>query len=201
MFKALRLCAAIRGGAYTVLSWLWSLVCVAVVASLTREVTVYEVLLTSSWKKSCCCPWPWQNIKSAMHAHSGSPDHNNLTSIVANSHAQKVLCHCAEVAKNFWCCNHKLCYLQCDWWLENSPQKAAINVNEARRIRWRSPDPLLVGGVWTWNYTFSWYNKSWMLWALTCSISINPRELSACLRMKCDFFHMLLRVCPTPLLH
>ena len=53
--------------------------------------------------------------------------------IVANLYARKVLCHCAKVAKNFWCCNHRLCYLQCDWWLENSLQKE-INVIEARRI-------------------------------------------------------------------
>ena len=43
--------------------------------------------------------------------------------------AKKVLYHCAEVAKNFQCFNHRLCFLQCDWWLENSLQKT-INVNE-----------------------------------------------------------------------
>ena len=43
---------------------------------------------------------------------------------------QKVLYHRAEVAKDSQCCNHRLSHLQCDWGLENSPQKA-INVNEA----------------------------------------------------------------------
>ena len=47
----------------------------------------------------------------------------------------------AEVAKNFQCCNHRLCYLQCDWQLENYLQKA-INVNETWGIGWRSPSPL-----------------------------------------------------------
>ena len=44
---------------------------------------------------------------------------------------QKLLCHRAEVAKDFWCCNYRLCFQQCDWQLENSPQKAN-NVNEAK---------------------------------------------------------------------
>ena len=43
---------------------------------------------------------------------------------------QKVPCHCAEVAKDFRCYNHRVCFLQCDWGLKNSPQKV-INVNEA----------------------------------------------------------------------
>ena len=47
----------------------------------------------------------------------------------------------AEVAKNFQCCNHRLCYLLCDWQLENYPQKA-INVNETWGIGWRSSSPL-----------------------------------------------------------
>ena len=47
-------------------------VCVAVVVSLTREVAVWSCL-PWSWNKSCCYPWLWQNIQSAMHAHSGSP--------------------------------------------------------------------------------------------------------------------------------
>ena len=61
---------------------------------------------------------------------------------MTNLHAKKVLCHCAEVAKDFRCCNHRLCFLQCDWQTENSLQKV-INVNEARGIDQMSPDPLL----------------------------------------------------------
>ena len=53
-----------------------------------------------------------------------------------------MLCHHAKVAKTFWCCSHRLCFLQCDWWKEISLQKV-INVNEARGIGWMSPDPLL----------------------------------------------------------
>ena len=57
-----------------------------------------------------------------------------------------MLCHHAEVAKDIWYCNYGLCFLHCDWQLENSPQKA-ININEAREIIQTSPDPLLLGGV------------------------------------------------------
>ena len=40
-----------------------------------------EFCLPCSWNKSCCYPWPWQNIKSAVHAHSGlPPDDNHLSS-------------------------------------------------------------------------------------------------------------------------
>ena len=54
--------------------------------------------------------------------------------------------HRAEVAKNFRCCNHRLCFLQCDWWLENYLQ-TAVNVNEARGIGRMSLDPLLGWGL------------------------------------------------------
>ena len=41
--------------------------------------------------------------------------------------------------------------LQCDWQLENSPQKAT-SANEAQGISQMSPDPLLLGGVWARDY-------------------------------------------------
>ena len=71
--------------------------------------------------------------------------------LIINLHAKKVLCQRAEVAKNFRYCNHRLCFLQCDWQLENYPQ-TAINVNEAWGIGWMSLGPLLAGGVWAWDY-------------------------------------------------
>ena len=46
--------------------------------------------------------------------------------------------------------------------------------------------------------TFSWCSKSWMLRALTCLISVNPRELSAYLRMECDFFTCFLELVLPP---
>ena len=58
-----------------------------------------------------------------------------------------MLCHHAEVTKDFLHCNHRLCFLQCiDWRVENSPQKV-INVNEAQGIGQTLPDSLLSGGV------------------------------------------------------
>ena len=39
---------------------------------------------------------------------------------------QKVLCHCAEVTKDFRCCNHRLCFLQYDWQLENSLKQSML---------------------------------------------------------------------------
>ena len=46
---------------------------------------------------------------------------------------KKVLCHCVEVVKNFQCCNHRLCFLQCDWHEQNSSLKSN-QLNEARGI-------------------------------------------------------------------
>ena len=70
--------------------------------------------------------------------------------LLTNLLTKEVLCHCAEVAKDIWCCNYGLCFLHWDWQLENSPQKA-ININEAQRIGQTSPDPLLSGGIWARN--------------------------------------------------
>ena len=58
-----------------------------------------------------------------------------------------MLCHRAKVAKTFRCCDHRLCFLQCDWQREISLQKV-IKVNEAKEISQMSPDPLFLGGVW-----------------------------------------------------
>ena len=44
--------------------------------------------------------------------------------LITNLRAKKVLCHCVEVVKNFWCRNHRLCSLQCDWRMQNSSLKA-----------------------------------------------------------------------------
>ena len=41
--------------------------------------------------------------------------------LITNLHAQKVLCHRAKVG--FLVCNYRLRFLQCDWRMENSPQK------------------------------------------------------------------------------
>ena len=49
----------------------------------------------------------------------------------------------AKVAKGFQCCSYKWCVLQCDWWMENSPQKV-ININEAREIGHVEPFHLIV---------------------------------------------------------
>ena len=49
-----------------------------------------------------------------------------------------MLCDHTEVAKDFWCCNHRFCYLQCDWWFENSPQKAN---NYENRLKVTRPSP------------------------------------------------------------
>ena len=37
-----------------------------------------------------------------------------------------MLCHCAEVTKDFRCCNHRLCFLQYDWQLENSLKQSML---------------------------------------------------------------------------
>ena len=71
--------------------------------------------------------------------------------LITNLCAKKVVCHRAEVAKNFRCCNHRLCVLHCDWYGENSLQKA-IKVNEAQGTSRMSPDPLLSGWVWAQGY-------------------------------------------------
>ena len=46
--------------------------------------------------------------------------------LMTNLRAKKVLSHHAEVAKDFRSCNLRLCFLQCDWRLENSPQRAIL---------------------------------------------------------------------------
>ena len=46
-------------------------------------------------------------------------------------------------SKNFQCCNHRLCFLQHDWLSSNSLWKSN-QLNEARGISWRSPDPLFL---------------------------------------------------------
>ena len=52
-----------------------------------------------------------------------------------------MLCHCAEVPKDFRCCNHRLCFPYCDWHLESFPQKARsprdrLNVVRPSPLRW-----------------------------------------------------------------
>ena len=80
---------------------------------------------------------PWASLK--IHClHSWE--------LIANLCAKKVLCHRTEVSKNFRCYNNILYFLQRDWQLEISPQKA-INVNEVHGINQVSPDPLRSGRV------------------------------------------------------
>ena len=51
--------------------------------------------------------------------------------------------------------NYRLCFLQCDLQMENSPQKAInVNVNEAQGIGRTSPDPLLSG--WDLSTRLAW---------------------------------------------
>ena len=71
--------------------------------------------------------------------------------LITNLCAKKVVCHRAEVAKNFRCCNRRLCVLHCDWCGENSLQKA-FKVNEAQGISRTPPDPHFSGGVWARDY-------------------------------------------------
>ena len=63
--------------------------------------------------------------------------------LITNLHAKKVLCHRVEVVKNFLCCNHRLCFLQLDW-REQSSSPKSNQLNEARGIGWRSPDPFFL---------------------------------------------------------
>ena len=61
--------------------------------------------------------------------------------LITNLHGKKVLCHCAEVPKDFRCCNHRLCFPYCDWHLESFPQKARsprdrLNVVRPSPFRW-----------------------------------------------------------------
>ena len=59
--------------------------------------------------------------------------HVQVVCRVANWLLKNVLCHCAEVAMISGCCNHRLCFLQCDCKLENSFQKAT-NIKETWEI-------------------------------------------------------------------
>ena len=59
--------------------------------------------------------------------------------LITNLRAKKVLCHRVEVVKNFRCCNHRLCFLLCDWLSPNSSLKSN-QLNKARGIGRRSPD-------------------------------------------------------------
>ena len=43
--------------------------------------------------------------------------------------------------------------------------------------------------------------QTWMLRALTCLISVNPRELSAYLGMECNYFTCIVELVPPPLVH
>ena len=60
--------------------------------------------------------------------------------LITNSRVKKVLCHHLEVVKNFRSYNHRLCFLQRDWLSSNSSWKSN-QLNEARGIGRRSPDP------------------------------------------------------------
>ena len=64
--------------------------------------------------------------------------------LITNSRTKKVVCHCAEVVKNFRCYTTDCVLGNVIWWIENSPQK----VIEAQKTGQTSPDPLLLGGVW-----------------------------------------------------
>ena len=55
--------------------------------------------------------------------------------------------------------HYRLCFLQCDWWTKNSPQKAN-NVNEAQGICQTSPDPLLSGYLTNYIIASPWNHLS-----------------------------------------
>ena len=66
--------------------------------------------------------------------------------MVTNLHAKK----CCDivlkyVAKNFQCCNHRLCFLQCDWQLEILHRKQLMLI-KPEELAQTSPDPLLLCG-------------------------------------------------------
>ena len=86
-----------------------------------RESGDIQLIPSAQLKFIACCLHSWELITALQ--------------------AKKVLCHCAEVAKAFQCCNYRLCSLQCDWQKEISHQKA-IKVNEARGISPMSPDQM-----------------------------------------------------------
>ena len=60
----------------------------------------------------------WASIAYCMHS----------CELITNLRTKKVLCHRVEVVKNFWCYNHRLCFLQRDWLLANS----SWQINEAK---------------------------------------------------------------------
>ena len=68
-----------------------------------------EGLVTSSWFLT----FHYKFIACFMHGWKP----------ITNLCGEKVLCHHAKVGKTFQCCNHRLCFLQCDWQRELSLQK------------------------------------------------------------------------------
>ena len=53
--------------------------------------------------------------------------------LITNLCAKEVLCHRAEVVKNFWCCNYRLCFLLRDWLSPNSSSKSN-ELNKAKEL-------------------------------------------------------------------
>ena len=74
----------------------------------------HSISLCLNWlsDKVVSCPDPTheERVWASLKIHS-----LHSCELKTNLHSKKVLCHHAEVAKEFQCCYQRLCFLQCDW--------------------------------------------------------------------------------------